>query len=133
MTNWIGRLTPRHLLGSWLGYWTALGALALWKPATILMQLSRGSVSAGVDDGTLTLTIMQGGATTWMSAIPLSAVFGWITIPPLLLWSGWMLLRPRRNALASPAAAPALDAGTPPIGDFSAHRQQSAVPITPLP
>ena len=40
MLGWIRRMTPRQLMFGWLGYWTVLGAAALWHPLSVAWRLT---------------------------------------------------------------------------------------------
>jgi hypothetical protein len=140
MLGWIRRMTPRQLMAAWLGYWVVLGAAALWRPIMIGWRVSRpdahGSISAGFENTTLTIKMVEESTTVWTTSTSLTAIFLWLSVPPLLLWLCWVALRPRRApdpALGFVTPAPALGAAQQPAETFAPKRERTPVPITPLP
>ena len=140
MLGWIRRMTPRQLLAGWLGYWVVLGATTLWRPIMVGWRVSRpdahGSISAAFDKSTLTIKMLEESTTVWTTSTSMTTIFLWLSVPPLLMWLGWVALRPRRAldpALGLVTPAPALEAAQQPVETFSPKRERTPVPITPLP
>lgn len=140
MLGWIRRMTPRQLMAGWFGYWTLLGVVTLWRPLSVAWQVSRpdakGSISASFDNTTLNLKMVQESTTVWSASTSLTEMLLWLSVPPLLMWLGWVALRPRRvgdPALGLVTPAPALGAAQQPVETFGAKRERTPVPITPLP
>lgn len=140
MPAWIRRMTSRHLMYAWLGYWAGLAATTLWHPIQVAWRVSRpdakGSIAAGFNNSTLTLEMVQGQATVLSRSIDSTVLLFWVCVPPLVMWFVWVLLRPRRGAdsvVDRATPAPALGAAPPPIDSFSPPRERTPVPITPLP
>jgi hypothetical protein len=94
MRRALGRFQVRHLVYSWLAYWTALAVWSLSPAAVVLGQLSRdgahGEASAGITDGLLNLSVTAAGATKWSASISLLSVALAIAVPPILLWAAWL-------------------------------------------
>jgi hypothetical protein len=90
---------PRHLFLSWLAYWLLLLLVALGPAIPAIWRATRdgahGEVSAGVNDGILSLTVKLAGTTTWSGSISLLSAALWFAIPPLVLWVLWVVTRPR--------------------------------------
>ena len=119
------RWRPRHLLLGWLAYWVAAAFVALGPAALAIWRLSRdatghGNVSASFGSAGVSLTVIQGGQTTWTGAASLLVIAAGVAIPPLLLWIAWVAAR--RNEEVAPAAVQGADA--PLLG--------GAVPSVPL-
>jgi hypothetical protein len=140
MLGWIRRMTPRQLMFGWLGYWAVLGVTKLWHPLAVAWRVSRpdgkGSIAAGFENTTLTFKMVQDGTTVWSASASTTEIFLWLSVPPLLMWLGWVALRPRRApdpALGLVTPAPALGAAQQPVETFGAKRERTPVPITPLP
>ena len=134
----LSRWRPRHLLMTWGAYWVALVLVALGPALQALWRLTRpgehGSVSAGMDDGLLQLSVTGGGATAWTGSAPLGTLALWIAGPPLLLWLVWLVSRPWRGApperVPAGAAPGALTGGTAVSG--RALNPPGAEPVTPV-
>lgn len=140
MLGWIRRMTPRQLMAGWLGYWVLLGATTLWRPIMTGWRVSRpaakGSISAAFDNSTLTIKMLQESTEVWAASISITAIFLWLSVPPLFMWLCWVALRPRRvtdPALGLVTPAPALGAAQQPAETYSPKRERTPVPITPLP
>lgn len=140
MLGWIRRMTPRQLMFGWLGYWAILGVTTLSRPVAMAYRVSRpdarGSIAASFENTDLTVKMIQNDATVWSATASLTAILLWLSVPPLVMWFIWVLLRPRRvvdAGLRTPTPAPALGAAPPPIESFGVQRERTPVPITPLP
>ncbi len=111
------RLRRGHLVGLTLLYWAALGLVKLLHPILVgwrLTQLApgRATISAGLTNALLHVTMTQDGSVVWAGQASLPVIFGWIVGPPLLLFAAW---KATRDAEPIEAAAPsALGSGTDP-------------------
>lgn len=100
------------LVGAWVGYWVALGAVTLAPFAKWILDLNRmpgqhGTASLSMGDAGVTLTALKDGVTVYSGVAPLTDLALWIAGPPLALWVVWLLLRPSRSAdEALPAPSP---------------------------
>jgi len=133
-------MTPRQLMVGWLGYWAVLGVTSLWRPLSVAWRVTRpegkGSMSASFENTTLHFKMLQETTTVWAASISITEILLWLSVPPLLMWMGWVALRPRRAgdpALGLVTPAPALGAAQQPVETFSSKRERTPVPITPLP
>jgi hypothetical protein len=96
----LSRWRPRHLLAAWVAYWAALVAITLGGAIRAVLAVTlpangHGSFSASFGDKGMVLTVIDGAATVWSGTALLSTIALWVALPPLLLWGGWMLSRPR--------------------------------------
>jgi ABC-type amino acid transport system permease subunit len=96
----LSRWRHRHLLAAWVAYWAALVAITLGGAIRAVLALTlpangHGSFSASFGDKRMVLTVVDGAATVWRGTALLSTIAVWVALPPLLLWGGWMLSRPR--------------------------------------
>lgn len=111
---------PKHLLLSWSAYWAGLAAVALWPAVGAIRRVAEpgahGTASASYANGLLKLTIGAEGGTTWEGVASLGTVALWVTVPPLILWGLWLMMRrpvAERGtpAVGAPPTLRALDAG----------------------
>ncbi len=86
----LSRLRPLHIALVSVAYWIGLTAVKLG--AAILagwwvsrLPQGRGSISAGLQNLVLHLTIAQDGKVLWSGSTPLPALALWVMGPPLLL------------------------------------------------
>ena len=90
---------PRHLLAAWIAYWIVLVIGWLGPAIPILFRLSRqgahGTASLAANGGVLSFLVSATGHTLMRSVS-----YGVLTLvligPPLLLWTLWVAVRPRR-------------------------------------
>jgi hypothetical protein len=118
------------LVGTWAGYWVALGAVTLAPFTKWIWELNRipgehGTASASLDNSILTLTALKDGVTVYSGSASLTQIALWVAGPPLLLWLAWLLLRPSRSPDEELHAPPSYDA----LPD--AARSGWAQPLTP--
>ncbi|HEY7408023.1 MAG TPA: hypothetical protein VH638_07130 [Gemmatimonadaceae bacterium] len=104
------RWRPRHLLLAWGTYWVLALLFALRSAIASIWRVTtdpeaHGSISAGVSDGILTLTVTEGARVAWERSASVMSIVLWAAGPPLLLFLLWLAVRPR-------AAEPVLS-GTP--------------------
>ena len=99
--KFFARWRPRHLLLAWIAYWIALVLVTLHPLLHALSRISRedahGSVNAGFGDGLLKVNVIEGGQTTWTGSISFLHLVLLVTIPPLVLWLGWVIGASRTN------------------------------------
>lgn len=100
------RWSPRDLLTAWSAYWASLVAVGLGPALVAVARVTlpndaHGSVSAGVGDGGLNITVANGGHNVFDRSTSLGALALWIAGPPLLLWVAWLVTRPDRVSRAS--------------------------------
>jgi hypothetical protein len=130
MTFSIRRMGVGHLLGAWAAYWVGLAGATLGPFARWLWDLNRmpgmhGSASLSLGNAGLMLTVLKDNVTVWSAVAPLSEVTLLIAGPPLLMWLGWLAVRPsrqEREALEAPVMRNALPDGA---------RNGWGAPITP--
>lgn len=137
-----GRFQVRHLVYSWLAYWTALAAWALGPAAVVLRQLSRdgthGEASVGITDSLLNLSVAAEGAIAWSASVSLLTLALAIAVPPLLLCGWWLFAatsqpdeRPEETALLHPGGE-VFSHGSPfgkrASGDAVRHREHRTPP-----
>jgi hypothetical protein len=87
----------RHLMISWFGYWAGIAAIKLGPAMAAGWVASRGP-----QDGTSSINvnwdiaagigavIKSRGEVIWTGASSITAIIGWIVIPPLLMWIVWL-------------------------------------------
>jgi hypothetical protein len=127
----IRRLGVGHLLGAWGAYWVGLAGITLAPFARWVWDLNRipgshGSVSLSIGDAGVSLIVLKDTVTVWSGTAPLSQVALWIAVPPLLLWLGWLALRPSRSQEDAGLSAAAMRDALP-----DAARSGWGAPITP--
>ena len=95
MRSPLARWKVRHLVASWVAYWTVLAAATLPPAARALLKVSRdgahGSANVAVGDAGLHASITLAGVTVWDATIAVSTLVLWIAGPPLLLWLSWLI------------------------------------------
>jgi hypothetical protein len=94
------RWRPRHLLAAWAAYWATLGMVVLRTPVMTAWRLTHlpeghSSISAGLTNAVLNVTMSEDGATVWAGSVHLGTLALWLAVPPLVLWLVWLLLLPR--------------------------------------
>jgi hypothetical protein len=104
LRNW----RPRHLLLAWVGYWIVALLFALRSAIAPIWRVTtdpdaHGNISAGVTDGTFSMTVADSTGVIWQGTASLMSILLWFAGPPLLLFLLWLAARPR-------AAEPALSA-----------------------
>jgi len=88
-----------HLVLSWVAYWLVLLIVVgapIVKPvlrATAAPD-GHGSISAGVDNGLVNLTV-KSDTMLWAGSASFLTIALWIAGPPLLLWLLWVATRTR--------------------------------------
>ncbi len=107
MNRVFARLKVRHLVFSWLAYWTTLGVWALRPAAVALWTLSRdgahGDANVRFSNTALDLSVTSAGTTIWSTSISTWMLTLAIVVPPILLWACWQF------ASSSAPAASAVD------------------------
>ena len=92
------------LLAAWVAYWAALVGVTLGPGLVRAWRLTRtpgshGTMSASFDNGRLLFNVNDAlGAGAWSFGTSVVAAVTWIAVPPLLLWTLWLMSRPRRAA-----------------------------------
>jgi hypothetical protein len=86
------RWRPRHLLLAWVTYWVLALLFALRSAIASIWRVTtdpeaHGSISAGVSDGILTLTVTEGARVAWEGSASVMSIVLWAAGPPLLLFS----------------------------------------------
>jgi len=120
------RSRPWQLLLAWSLYWIGLALVTLMPAIEAGWRLSQqanghGTASAGITDGILSASIVDGGQTMWAGSIHLFKLAILVGIPPLLLCLLWLAGSARTNhATEKPRPAEGtrreLFAGDPRIG-----------------
>ena len=94
------RWRPHHLLLAWVVYWIVAlivalrsGIAAIWRVTTD--PDAHGSISAGVTDGILSLTVSEPSGVVWQGSASMMSILLWFAGPPLLLFLLWLAVRPR--------------------------------------
>jgi hypothetical protein len=99
---------PKHLLASWIAYWTAAAAMKLSPAIATAWRITgddhHGTISAGFNDSKLHLTMIDAGQAVWQGTTEVGTLMLWIAGPPLLLWLVWLVTRRRPEARERPAA-----------------------------
>jgi hypothetical protein len=113
----LARLRPLHLVGLTLLYWAGLAAVKLGTAIGWAWIVSRrpdqhGSISAGLTNLMLHLSIARNGAEVWAGSVSLPALAVWVIGPPLLLGltARWMRETDDAARLADGGAEPLLNA-----------------------
>ncbi|HET6700732.1 MAG TPA: hypothetical protein VFH14_02950 [Gemmatimonadaceae bacterium] len=94
------RWRPRHLLLAWVTYWVLALLFALRSAIASIWRVTtdpdaHGSISAGITDGILTLTVSEGARVVWEGSASVMSIVLWVAGPPLLLFLLWLAVRPR--------------------------------------
>lgn len=94
----LSRLRPLHIALVSVAYWIGLTAVKLGAAILAGWWVSRlpqghGSISAGLQNLVLHLTIAQDGKVLWSGSTPLPALALWVMGPPLLLALTWRWIR----------------------------------------
>jgi hypothetical protein len=124
LSNW----RPRHLLAAWVTYWIAAVCWTLGPTLLKVWQITRrsdikSSASVSLGNEGLHIDISQAATSVWSVSASVGEIVALVTVPPLLLWVAWLLLRPKRGA---PRAADLL---SPPAGaapDFTMREKVSS-------
>ncbi|MEO7965730.1 MAG: hypothetical protein ABIT38_17610 [Gemmatimonadaceae bacterium] len=137
LRNW----RPAHLLGAWVTYWAGLAAVKLGPGIAAIARVqgpnSHGTASAGFNDSVLSAQVLEGTTTVWHASAQLTTIALWVTVPPIVLWGLWMLMRLSRAGrdlpeLRSSAEAPQLGKGSAePIHPARRRHDVSATLRTP--
>jgi hypothetical protein len=121
------RWKPSQLLLGWAAYWTGLvGATlspaiaATWR-ATHLPD-GHGSVSASLNNSTLSYTVIEDGVKTWVGTTSMTTAVLWVVGPPLLIWLVWLIVRERPDNRGRSVASGVPIAGTLPEGSAPAEQ-----------
>ena len=103
------RSRPWQLLLGWSVYWVGLALLALRPAIAAGWRLSQangnGTANAGITDGILSATIIEGGRTAWAGSISVQTLALLVAVPPLLLWLVWLAGSARTNNASGIAPA----------------------------
>ena len=96
------RWRPHHLFAAWSAYWVCLVLVKLGPALLSVWRMSqrphgKGSVSAGMGDGTITATITDAGKTVWTGSTSVLTLALLIAAPPLVLWLVWLVGSSRTN------------------------------------
>jgi hypothetical protein len=129
----LSRWKPRHLAAAWAAWWLGLGVVTLTKPLLEIWRLThlppdqaaRGEISFGFSNTLMTLSMGEGGVTTYNGSVHLLTVVALIAVPPLVLFITWLSQRPRPGKAAAPAAL-----GPPaaqPIGSSEVRKDMAGV------
>ena len=102
MRSWFRRSRPWQLFLSWSLYWLGLALVTLMPAIEAAWRMSQqanehGSANAGVTDGILSASIVEGGRTMWTGSIHLFNLALLVGIPPLILWLLWLIGAARTN------------------------------------
>jgi len=86
----LSRLRPLHIVLLSAAYWIGLAVVKLGAAIAAAWQVSRlppnhGTISAGLENALLRLTIARDGIVVWAGSVSLAALIGWVVGPPLLL------------------------------------------------
>jgi len=123
------RLRPLHIALVSVVYWLGLIAVKLGNAILATWWISRlpkghGSMSATLQNLTLSVTMAQDGRTLWSGSTSLGALLAWVVGPPLLLALTWRWSRDVEVAgdtgqdavVGSPADRAARPLAPPPVG-----------------
>lgn len=95
--NW----RPVHLLAAWGTYWAGLIGVKLGPGIAALVRMqapaAKGSASVEFNNTDFTARVLEGTKTVWEGQATLGTIALWVTVPPLLMWGLWMLMRPPRD------------------------------------
>jgi hypothetical protein len=96
------RSRPWQPLLAWSLYWIGLALVTFMPAIEAGWRLSQqanghGTASAGITDGILSASIVDGGRTMWAGSIHLFKLAMLVGIPPLLLWLLWLAGAARTN------------------------------------
>jgi hypothetical protein len=134
MSRSFNRWRPSHLLGAWVVYWLGLAAVSVRDvvSAGFRATQSGGSITGGLSNSELGITVAQQAGETVKWAVPVSAVSAWVVIPPMVLWAVWLVSRKRAAAdERRDLAAGAPRGGWQEVGAPLAH--DATKPRTPVP
>jgi hypothetical protein len=122
------RLRPLHIALVSVVYWLGLIAVKLGNAILATWWISRlpkghGSMSATLQNLTLSVTMAQDGRTLWSGSTSLGALLAWVVGPPLLLALTWRWSRDVEvagdtaldAAVGSPADRAARPLAPPPV------------------
>jgi hypothetical protein len=105
------RWSAGTLFGSWVVWWAALIGVTIGPGLLRATQVIRrpgthGTASASFENSHLLFKVVDGTSPTgmWTFSTSFGAALAWMAIPPLALWLLWLMSRPRRTSLPSPAA-----------------------------
>ncbi len=123
-----------HLMAAWAAYWIGLGVVTLRTAivAGVKATQSGGSITGGLSDSKLGITIVQKAGETLEMSASLGTLAAWVVIPPLVLWAVWLMQRNRagtRGEQSTPGEA--LQPGWRDVGPPGARDAQK--PRTPVP
>jgi hypothetical protein len=111
----LARLRPLHVALLTMAYWLGLAVVKLGPAIVAAWRVSRlppnhGSISAGLENTLLRVSIAIDGVAVWAGSVSLGALIAWVVGPPLLLalTSRWV-----REVEAADSPAPALPAPPP--------------------
>ncbi len=123
MTWSLSRLRPLHIAVLSVAYWLGLTAVKLGSAILAAWWISRlppgrGSISAGLDNTLLHLTMVTDGKPLWIGSVSIVTLIAWIVGPPLLLALTWRWTR-EVEAAGVPDVEPAVrgpaDGSAPPL------------------
>jgi hypothetical protein len=108
----LARLRPRHIALLTVAYWLGLVAVKLGPAIAAAWQVSRlppnhGSMSAGLTNTLLRLSIDIDGVAVWAGSVSLGALFAWVVGPPVLLALTSRWIREAETEDSQPASLPA--------------------------
>lgn len=130
----LARWRASHLMSAWAAYWVGLGAVTLRTAIVAGVQATQtgGSITGGLSDSKVGITIVQKAGETLEMSAPLGAIAAWVVIPPLVLWTLWLMQRNRAEVHREPNARPdALQPGLQHVEPPGVRNVQK--PRTPLP
>jgi hypothetical protein len=110
MMRWrITQWRPRDLLAAWCVWWVGVVGVTLGGALLAITRVTRGagehgSVSAGFDNSTLSLTVINAGKTVWAGSASLLSIVLVLCGPPLVLWLLWIRSRNRYPSLKDTGA-----------------------------
>jgi hypothetical protein len=112
MTFSLARLRRPHIALLTVAYWLGLVVVKLGPAIAAAWQVSRlppnhVSISAGLENTLLRLSIAIDGVAVWAGSASLGALFAWVVGPPLLLALTSRWVRETEAADSSPASLPA--------------------------
>jgi hypothetical protein len=121
----LARLRPLHIAVLTVAYWLGLAVVKLGPAILAAWQVSRlppnhGSISAGLQNTLLSVSIAIDGVAVWAGSASLGALIAWVAGPPLLLalTSRWT-----REAEAGGSPPPSLPAPAP---EWNAARREDS-------
>jgi hypothetical protein len=130
----LARWRASHLMSAWAAYWVGLGAVTLRTAIVAGFGATQtgGSITGGMTDSKVGVTIVQKAGETLQMSAPIGTIAAWVVIPPLLLWALWLMRRnraePHRERNATPDALQPGWQDLEPPGGRNAHKPRIPLP-----